>query len=118
MTPARRARVARTVVAMLEEHRQARYPVLAELVEILGFTATRNDREAVEALEALRSQSGEPYHVSYEKLDETKLDWRERLVAERKGIAPERLKVRITHRATGLDQKILIAALGRIQARG
>ena len=119
MTPARRARATRTIIAMLEEHRQTPYPVLSQLVEILGYTATRNDRAAVEALEALRSQSGEPYHVSYERLDETKLDWRERLVAERKGIAPERLKLRIAYRSTGLlDQKLLAAALRRIQARG
>ena len=70
------------------------------------------------ALEALRPRSGEPYPVTHEALDESKLDWRDRLLALRKGIAPERIKVRIMHRPTGLlDQKRLEAALQRIRAR-
>jgi hypothetical protein len=119
VTPEQRARVMRAVLAMLKEHRETPYPVLPQLVEILGCTATSNDTAAMEALEALRGQSGEPYHVSYEKLDPSKLDWRERLVAERKGIDPARLKLRIAHRPTGLlDQKVLLEAVRRIQARG
>jgi hypothetical protein len=118
VTPEQRVRVMRAVLAMLQEHRETPYPVLAQLVEILGCTATRNDAAALEALEALHGQAGEPYHVSYEKLDPSTLDWRERLIAERKGIDPERLKLRIAHRATGLlDQKVLLAALRRVQAR-
>jgi hypothetical protein len=73
----------------------------------------------VQALEALVPQSGEPFRVTYEELDERKLDWRERLLAERKGIGPARLAVRIGHHPTGrLDRKVLVVALERIQARG
>jgi hypothetical protein len=119
MTSARCARATRGLVAMLEQHRQTPSVVLPQIVEALGYTATNADREALRALDALRSQSGEPFHVSHEALDESKLDRRERLLAERKGIAPERIKMRIGYRPTGLlDQKLLTATLERIQARG
>ncbi len=116
MTPARRQRAARAVLAMLEEHHRTRSIVLPQLVEILGRTAPANDTAALAALEALRGQSGEPHHVSFERLDESTLGWAERLVAARKGIAPERLAMRIAYRGTGLlDQKILLTALRRLQ---
>jgi hypothetical protein len=70
-------------------------------------------------VQALEPQSGEPFRVTYEELDERKLDWRERLLAEGKGIDPARLRVRIGHHPTGLlDRKLLAAALERIQTRG
>lgn len=119
MTTARHARATRGLVEMLAQHRQAPYVVLAQIVEILGHTETKHDREAVEALRALEPQSGEPFRVTYEELDERKLDWRERLLAERKGIDPARLQVRIGHHPTGLlDRKVLAVALARILARG
>jgi hypothetical protein len=119
MTAARCARATRGLVEMLAQHRQAPYVVLAQIVETLGHTATKDDGEAVQALEALGPQSGEPFRVTYEKLDESSLDRRERLLAERKGIDPARIKVRIGHHPTGLlDRKVLAAALERIQARG
>lgn len=119
MTTARRTRATRALVEMLAQHRQAPYVVLDQIVEILGNTATGHDQDAVQALHALETQSGEPFRVTYEALDESKLDWRERLLAERKGIDPARLKVRIGHHPTGLlDRKVLAAALERIQARG
>ena len=118
MTPARRARATRDLVAMLEHQLAASEIVLPQIVDALGHTATRDDGDAVRALEALRPRSGEPYLVTHEALDESKLDWRDRLLAVRKGIAPERIKVRIMHRPTGLlDQKRLEAALQRIRAR-
>jgi hypothetical protein len=118
MTTARRARATRALVEMLSQHRQAPSVVLAQIVEILGHTATRHDREAVQALRALEPQSGEPFRVTYEELDERKLDWRG-LLAEGKGIDPARLRVRIGHHPTGLlDRKLLAAALERIQTRG
>lgn len=104
---------------MLAQHRQAPCVVLAQIVETLGHTATKDDQAAVQALEALGPESGEPFRVTYEALDESKLDWRERLLAERKGIDPARIKARIGHNPTGLlDRKVLAAALERIQARG
>jgi hypothetical protein len=118
MTTARRARATRGLVEMLAQHRQAPSVVLSQIVEILGHTATKHDREAVQALEALALQSGEPFRVTYEELDERKLDWRDRLLAERKGIDPARLRARIAYHPTGLlDRKVLAAALARIQAR-
>jgi hypothetical protein len=118
MTTARRARATRGLVEMLAQHRRAPSVVLAQIVEILGHTATKHDREAVQALEALAPQSGEPVRVTYEELDERKLDWRDRLLAERKGIDPARLRARIAYHPTGLlDRKVLAAALARIQAR-
>jgi hypothetical protein len=119
MTPARRTRATGGLVEMLEQHRQAPYVVLAQIVETLGHTATKHDAKAVQALEALGPQSGAPYRVTYEELDESNLDWRERLLAESKGIDPARIKVRMGHHPTGLlDRKVLAAALERIQARG
>src|SRR6266850_8042863 len=119
LTPARRSQITRGLLDMLDQHRQEPSVVLAQIVETLGYTATPDDVDALGALEALRSQSGEPFHVTHETLDESKLDWRDRLLAERKGIAPERIKARISYRPTGLlDQKVLIDALERIQAQG
>ena len=104
---------------MLDQHRLTPSVVLPQIVEVLGYIATRDDGDAVRALEALWPRSGEPYLVTHEALDESKLDWPERLLAERKGIAPDRIKARISYRPTGLlDQKLLGAALERIRARG
>lgn len=118
MTPARCSRATRGFVEMLAQHRHTPSVALPQIVETLGYTATHDDGDAVRALEALWNQSGEPFLVTHETLDESKLDWRERLLAERKGIAPERIKMRIGHLPTGLlDQKVLGAALQRIRAR-
>lgn len=116
LTPARRSRASRGLVAMLEQHRQEPYVNLPQIVEALGYAAEPDDVDARQALESLRSQSGEAFHVSYETVDPTTLDWRERLLAERKGIAPDRIKARLVHRGTGLlDQEVLESALQRIK---
>ena len=102
----------------VHESTQEPYPVLSQIVEVLGYCAESDDGDARQALESLRSVSGEAFHVTHEAVDESKLDWRERLVAQRKGIPADRIRARITHRPTGLlDQAILRAALERIQAR-
>jgi hypothetical protein len=89
-----------------------------QLVEALGYCAEPTDVDARTALESLRSQSGEAFHVSYETVDQNDLDWRERLVAERKGIPADLIRARIIHRPTGLlEREVLNAALERIQAR-
>jgi len=119
LTPARRSRITRGLLDMLDQHRQEPCVVLGQIVETLGYIAAPHDPDTLPALEALRSQSGEPFHVSYETLDASRLGRPERLLAERKGIAPERIKGRITYRPTGLlDQKALIDALEKIRARG
>jgi len=118
LTPARRSRASQRLVTMIREHRQEPYPVLSQIVEVLGYCAESDDGDARQALESLRSVSGEAFHVTYEAVDESKLDWRERLVAQRKGIPADRIRARIVHRPTGLlDQEVLLAALERIRAR-
>jgi len=118
LTPARRSRASRGLVAMIQRHQQQPQVVLPQVVEALGYCAEPTDVDARTALESLRSQSGEAFHVSYETVDRNDLDWRERLVAERKGIPADLIRARIVHRPTGLlEQEVLNAALERIQAR-
>jgi hypothetical protein len=102
---------------MLECHRQTPYPVLPQIVEALGYTASKKNQAAIELLEALRGDAGEPHRVSYETVDATNFAWFEKLVTEKKGIAPEQI-TRIIHTPTGLlDRKLLEAALVRIKSR-
>lgn len=113
MTPAQRSRMTRAMVAMLEDPR----PVLAQLVEALGQTATRADETAIARLESLRSGSGEPYRVSHERVQRKDYAWYDKLVMQKKGIDPDEI-VRIKHEPTGLlDRKLLDASLARIKRR-
>jgi len=106
MTTARRARATRALVEMLAQHPPAPYVVLDQIVEILGSTATRHDQDAVQALHALEPQSGEPFRVTYEELDESKLDWRERLLAERKGISVAQLTFSVHYEIDRAEERV------------
>jgi hypothetical protein len=102
---------------MLERHGQTPYPVLPQIVEALGYTASNKNRAVIELLEALDSHAGEPYRISYETVDEANFAWFEKLVTAKKGIAPEQI-TRIIHTPTGLlDKKLLEATLTRIKSR-
>jgi hypothetical protein len=102
---------------MLERHRQTPYPVLPQIVEALGYTASKTNQTAIELLEALSSHAGEPHRVSYETVNAANFAWFEKLVTARKGIAPHEI-TRIIHTPTGLlDTKLLEAALTRIKSR-
>lgn len=117
MTPAQRSRMTQALSVMLERHGQTPYPVLPQIVEALGYTACKKNREVIEQLEALCSHAGEPYRVSYETVDAANFTWFENLVTAKKGIAPEQM-TRIIHTPTGLlDRKLLEAALARIKSR-
>jgi hypothetical protein len=86
-------------------------------MEILGYTANREDTAVIEQLEALRSKSVETHTVSYERVDTTQFAWFEELALERKGDAPDEM-IRIKHTPTGLlDKKLLETALTRIRQR-
>ena len=118
ITREHRARMTRAYSTMLERNRGEYRPVLQQIVESLGHTAVTSDSKAVALLEALRPMAGETHTVSHEKLDESNLDWRSKLVAERKGIDPASLKLRIAYTPTGLiDAKVLEASLKQIRAR-
>jgi hypothetical protein len=116
ITRERRARLTRAYGTMLWNNRKERYVVLAQIVESLGYTARASDAGIIDMLEALRPQSGESHAVSYEKLDESTLDWRTRQVAERKKVDPASIKLRISYTPTGLlDARVLEGALRRIR---
>ena len=117
ITPAHRSRMTRGFTAMLERHRREPYPVLPEVVELIGYTANKEDRQAIALLEELRLKSGEPYRVSAERVDKSQFEWFEKLALARKGAAPEEM-VRIKHTPTGLlDRKLLERSLARIRER-
>jgi hypothetical protein len=117
ITPAQRSRMTQALTVMLERHRQEPYPVLPQIVEALGYTACKKNQAAIELLEALRSDAGEPHRVSYEIVEAANFAWFEKLVTARKGVAPEQI-TRIIHTPTGLlDRKLLEAALVRIKSR-
>ena len=117
MTPTQRSRMTQALSVMLERHGQTPYPVLPQIVEALGYTACKKNREVIEQLDALCGHAGEPYRVSYETVDAAKFAWFENLVTAKKGIAPEQI-TRIIRTPTGLlDRKLLEAALARIKSR-
>src|SRR5919109_237070 len=60
-TTAHRSRMTQALSVMLERHREKPYPVLPQIVEVLGYTASKNNRAVIELLEALDSHAGEPY---------------------------------------------------------
>jgi hypothetical protein len=83
----------------------------------LGYTACKTNQTAIELLEALRRDAGEPHRVSYETVDAANFAWFEKLATAKKGIAPEQI-TRIIHTPTGLlDKKLLEATLTRIKSR-
>ena len=117
ITQSQRSRMTRALGAMVERHRQEPYPVLPQLVELLGYTANKDDKTVIAALEALRSRSGEPHTVSYERLDKSQFEWFDKLVLAKKGVSPEEM-IRIKYTPTGLlDRKVLETALARISRK-
>jgi hypothetical protein len=117
ITQSQRSRMTRALGAMVERHRQEPYPVLPQLVELLGYTANKDDKTVIAALEALRSRSSEPHTVSYERLDKSQFEWFDKLVLAKKGVAPEEM-IRIKYTPTGLlDHKVLETALARISQK-
>jgi hypothetical protein len=117
ITAAQRSRMTRALAAMLERHRQEPYPVLSQMVELLGYTANSDDKAVIQALEALCSKSGEPHRVSYERVDKSQFEWFDKLVLAKKGVDPDEM-VRIKYTPTGLlDKKLLEATLARIRQR-
>jgi hypothetical protein len=83
----------------------------------LGHTACKKNQVAIELLEALRSDAGDAYSVSYETVEAANFAWFEKLVTARKGIEPKEI-TRIIHTPTGLlDSKLLETALTRIKSR-
>jgi hypothetical protein len=117
ITTAQRSRITQALTVMLERHRQEPYPVLPQVVEVLGHTACKKNQAAIELLEALRSDAGDAYSVSYETVEAANFAWFEKLVTARKGIEPKEI-TRIIHTPTGLlDSKLLETALTRIKSR-
>jgi hypothetical protein len=110
ITPEQRSRITQALSVMLKRHRQTPYPVLPQIVEALGYTACKKNREVIEQLEGLCNFAGEPYRISYETVNASNYAWFEKLVTAKKGIAPEQI-TRIIHAPTGLlDRKLLEAA--------
>jgi hypothetical protein len=120
MTPARRARVARTVTAALD--RCADNPTALtwpdDYIELLGHTATRTDQRAIALLEEFRKMAGETRRSEFEPLDPENLPWPTSILAEKKAIPPGTPFVRVRSMPTGLlDLKGLEEALERIRRR-
>lgn len=114
VTPAQRARITRGLVAMLAGDPQ---PVRSQIVELLGYTAHRADRAAIEALEALRGQAGEPYTVSHERIAKEDFPWYTKEILAKRGHDPDEIRS-IHYKPTGLlDAKLLEETLRRIQQR-
>jgi hypothetical protein len=117
ITQSQRSRMTRALTAMLERHREEPYPVLSQIVEILGYMANREDKAVIEALEALRSRSGEPHTVSCERVEKSQFAWFDKLVLAKKGVDPDEM-VSIKYTPTGLlDKKLLETTLARIRQR-
>ncbi|MBI2360349.1 MAG: hypothetical protein HYV04_15860 [Deltaproteobacteria bacterium] len=117
VTPQRRARIAQTVTRALEQHSENPWALTwpSWYIELLGYTANKTDESAIAVLSGLRRFAGEPYKVSYQRLDPSNLPWPEKLLSERKGVIPT---LRIAHHPTGLlDISVLDTALKRISDR-
>jgi hypothetical protein len=117
MTPARRARIARSVSAALD--RCADNPKALtwpdDFIELLGHSAIRTDQHAIALLEGFRKRAGETRYSKVESLDPENLPWPTSMLAAKKGVTP---LVRIWSRPTGLlDLKRLDEALARIRNR-
>jgi hypothetical protein len=115
ITQSQRSRMTQALSAMLERHRTEKYPVLSEIVELLGYTANKDNTAVIEALEALRAKSGEPHTVSYERVEKPQFDWFDKLVLAKRGHDPDEM-IRIKYTPTGLlDMKLLERTLTRIK---
>ena len=115
MTPARRARITRTVTAALDRRadnsKALTWP--DDYIELLGHSATRTDQRAIALLEKFRTVAGETRRSEFEALDPGNL-----VLAERKGIPPGTPFVRVWSIPTGLlDLKGLEDAIERIRRR-
>ena len=120
MTPARRARVASTVIAALDRCagnlKALTWP--DDYIELLGHSATCNDQRAIALLEKFRTIAGETRRSEFESLDPDNLEWPTSILAEKKGIPPGTPFVRVWSVPTGLlDVKGLEDALERIRRR-
>lgn len=115
ITPSQRSRMTRALAAMLERHRTEKYPVLPQIVELLGYTANKEDVAVIESLEGLRAKSGEPHTVSCERAQKPEFEWFDKLVLAKRGHDPDEM-VRIKYTPTGLlDKKLLETTLARIK---
>jgi hypothetical protein len=115
ITPPQRSRMTRALAAMLERHRTEPYPVLSQIVEILGYCANKQDVAVIDALEALRGRTGETHTVSYERVEKPQFEWFDKLALAKKGDDPDEM-IRIKYTPTGLlDKKVLASALARIK---
>ncbi len=120
ITPERRSRIARTVTATLD--RCAANPKALtwpeQYIELLGLTATRNDRHAIDVLEGFRPLAGEARRSEFETLDPDNLPWPTSIMAAKKGIPLGTPFKRVWSIPTGLlDLKILEEAITRIRLR-
>lgn len=120
MTPARRARIAKTVSAALE--RCADNPKeltwADDYIELLGYSATSTDQRAIALLQGFRKMAGETRRSEFEALDPDNLPWPTSILAEKKGIPPGTPFVRVWSIPTGLlDLAVLEEALARIRRR-
>src|SRR6185437_15740508 len=97
MTPARRARIARTVTAALD--RRADNPKALtwpdDYIELLGHSATRTDQRAIALLEGFRKMAGETRRSAFDALDPQSLPAPPSILAEQKGIPPGTPFVRV-----------------------
>jgi hypothetical protein len=115
LSASQRARITAALATMLERHASEKYPVLAQIVELLGYSANSSDAAVIEALEALRSQAGEPHTVSYERVQQPDFEWYEKEVLAKRGDDPKEI-IRIKYTPTGLlDAKLLEETLARIR---
>jgi len=115
LTQSQRSRMTRALAVMLERHRTEPSPVLSQIVEILGYSANKQDVAVIDALEALRGRSGETHTVSHERVEKPQFQWFEKLALAKKGDDPDEM-VRVKYTPTGLlDKKVLESALARIK---
>jgi hypothetical protein len=120
MTPARRARVTKSVTAALEKcaANPAALTWPDKYIKLLGHTATRTDQRAISLLEQFRGMAGDTRHSEFETLDADNLPWPTSVLARKKGIPPGTPFVRVWSRPTGLlDLKGLDEAIERIRRR-
>ena len=120
ITPARRARVANAVTAVLDgcadNPKALTWP--DKYIELLGHSANRADQRAVTLLERFRAMAGETRRSEVETLDPGNLPWPTSAMAKKKGIPPGTPFVRVWSRPTGLlDLKGLEEAIERIRRR-
>lgn len=120
VTPAHRRRIAELVTSALERTGGNHKALLWTdwYIELLGLTATRGNARALAVLEQFRPMAGESRRTIFEKLDPDNLPWYTKMVAERKGIAPERIVASIKSVGTGLlSLENLDRAVAAIKAR-